>query len=176
MSNRRIEPLQTHGLTREVWIPPKERFVTYEASDEAWAKPLGLGKVETKPVDLYDVRDQRNKLIGYTSHNPAKYIEEGCMDINVRVADSPSMRRREIWGGEPIDFLKMQPYQTIRLRIYRIDMYGHNYWTWVADICDAELLARAEWIKCIGEDHIHRFASELRFRAYEEFGCTRVAP
>lgn len=32
---------------REVWHPPaSERFVEYGPEDEAWARPLGLGRVE----------------------------------------------------------------------------------------------------------------------------------
>jgi hypothetical protein len=29
---------------RKVWEFPKERFVTYESSDEKWARPLGFGR------------------------------------------------------------------------------------------------------------------------------------
>lgn len=39
----------------EKWIPPKERFVTYEESDEGWCRFCGIGSVR-RVVDCGDIR------------------------------------------------------------------------------------------------------------------------
>lgn len=36
--------------TTRKWVPPKDPFVEFEASDEAWAKKLGFGTFEERPV------------------------------------------------------------------------------------------------------------------------------
>jgi hypothetical protein len=157
-------PLQTHGITAEFWIPPKERFVTYDASDEAWARPLGYGTVAVKPVDLYDVRDRTKELIGYTAYSPIQYLERGRLDVKIRVAEPPrDYSRRELMG-----FSVSQPYQNIEVHIYEIDIHGNRFWSWIADIRDAEKLLRAKWLKCIGEDHLESYAHALRRRAWEQ--------
>lgn len=33
-----------YSLRRKVWQFPDDRFVRYDKSDEAWARPLGFGK------------------------------------------------------------------------------------------------------------------------------------
>lgn len=37
-------------LTQKVWRFPNDRFVEYDESDEAWARPIGFGKEVEQPV------------------------------------------------------------------------------------------------------------------------------
>jgi hypothetical protein len=71
-----INDLSTHGWVTSPWIPPKSnsRFVTYDASDEHWLRPFGLGTVRPmRQVELYDVRDEIGNLIGYSQYSPSDF-------------------------------------------------------------------------------------------------------
>ena len=47
----KFDPNVSERRTKQVWHPPAgDSFVEYEATDEAWMRPLGLGRVEE--IDL----------------------------------------------------------------------------------------------------------------------------
>lgn len=74
-----INDISTHGWVTSPWIPPKSnsRFVTYDASDEHWLRPFGLGTVQPmRQVELYDVRDEVGDLIGYSQYSPSDFARK----------------------------------------------------------------------------------------------------
>lgn len=70
----------------ERWVPPKgDRFFELDASDESWARPLGLGTVETVDLGPYvlhlseklndhflrQIAPEMNESVGCTTTSPS---------------------------------------------------------------------------------------------------------
>lgn len=157
-----MKPLQTHGLFEERWIPPKERFVVYEKSDEEWCRFFGIGEVVQEPVQLFDVRDGNTELVGYTNRNPAIEIEKyGKWKIALPII---SRSRICMFGeGNPVD--GWNGIREVFVYIRRFSYMRESFLAWQCCIHDAEALLRAGWIKCIGEDNIEQLAYEIRKRS-----------
>lgn len=162
-----MQPLQTHGQYTTQWVPPKsDRFTVYDAGDEAWARPLGLGTVEQCLVNLYDVRDERNDLVGYTRNDPvAHYRRHGytlhvhCLDCD----DYPTFHRKEDRGlpCEP------KPFRHIEIRLVQLEVCGERFLSWHVPLQYGAQLMDAGFLACIGPDHRSRYVAELRQR-FEE--------
>jgi hypothetical protein len=170
------KPLQTHGRLVETWNPPADRFCQYEQSDRDWVEFFGFAGGgtygEPKLVDLYDVRDLEENLVGYTDHNPAD-CRWGGMHVPVMTETPVS-----IWGPD-LGFARRedQVIQEVQVNIMsyavtvRVDRDGqpirHCFDCWVINIMDAPKLAVCGWLKCLGEDNIHKFASDLHRQAFD---------
>lgn len=152
--------LRSHGLVESKWIPPKGRFVSLEAKDESWARYFGLGTIETRPMELYDVRDWNNKLIGYSGMNPANCRNGQMLVAVLEDADAvwPSLSKRPERFG---DVKSIQVYTRL------LDVKRERFICWLVRIDDAESLARGGWLKCIGQDRLEEFCWDLRRQAYE---------
>lgn len=160
-------PLQSHGLckTVEVWEPPRSgRFVSYDKSDESWMRPLGIGKVVKRPnplllVDLYDVRDEKGDLVGYSELNPIDYWNRGTRDLMIGVIDSfpPVYPVRR--------FDQTSSVREIRIRISRYSVACEAYLCWQVQLYDAPALIMGKWIKAIGEDRVRELAHKAHQRA-----------
>ena len=178
-------PLQTHGLckTVEVWLPPRDgRFVSYDNVDEAWMRPLGIGKVVNKPnpllpVDLYDVRDENGDIVGYSELNPVDYWDRGSRDLRIAVIDT-FPRPAGLFNRLADPFEELDTVREIRIRIstFSIGFDGpigrdhppdQRYLYWSVRLSDAPALIMGKWVKLIGEDNIKKFANEMHYRARE---------
>lgn len=164
MSNR--IGLRSHGLVESRWVPTKGRFTSLEASDEPWARYFGLGKIVTKPMELYDVRDFSGKLIGYSSQDPAK-----CQYPGIKIAVLEEKTVRQCWQ-EALDTHSTPANRgvlrsvEVMTRVIGIDR--ESFVCWCVRIEDAEALARSYWLKCIGEDKLEKFIWDLRRLKNEE--------
>lgn len=162
-----MQPLQTHGQYTSRWVPPKpDRFTVYDAGDEAWARPLGLGSVESCLVSLYDVRDERNDLVGYTRHNPASHYERKLHALHVYCLDCddyPTFRASED-RGVPCEY---KPFRTIEIRLIQLAICGEYFIAWHVPLQYGAQLMDAGWLDCIGPDHKSRYVNELRRRSEE---------
>lgn len=162
-----MRPLQTHGKYTTRWVPPKaDRFTVYESSDEAWARPLGLGSAEQCLVNLYDVRDERNDLVGYTQHNPESYHKRkqfslwiGCLQD----LEHPEMR----FGQVRYDSRRTDSFCRIEIRLVEFVYYGERFVSWHVPLQYGAQLMDAGFLACIGPDHRSRYVAELRQR-FEE--------
>ncbi len=156
--------LRSHGCVERKWVPTKSRFTSLEAKDESWARYFGLGRIVTIPMELYDVRDWDKKLVGYSEMDPSKcwrdrmlvsVLEErvvGRCFQETLVSQSTPARRGSV--------------KTIEVAT-RLHTIGMEYFvSWSVHIEDAEALARAGWLKCIGKDHFEEFCYKLQRRAY----------
>ena len=151
------QPLMTHGLVDEVWIPPRDPFVTYEASDESWARYCGLGRVVKRLKKLYDVRDEKGDLVGYTSYNPS---DTRGHRLEIPIANRAAVR---FYQTEPIQRDEIKTVE-VELAYFRID--SETFCTWRCRLVDAEPLVRCGWIKCVGEDNKERFIDNIREKLY----------
>lgn len=50
--------------TAPTWVPPCDPFVEFEKKDEAWAKPLGFGKMEERKV-FYAINTRAMNRFGW---------------------------------------------------------------------------------------------------------------
>jgi hypothetical protein len=168
-----LKPLQTHGIMVDTWIPPKHPFVQYEPRDEAWGRYAGVGRIESRLAELYDVRDENNELIGYTKKHPVEAMEfsRGGQYLTQVAVSVPMPYLAH-------DFSKPSPYRRIALdfRMHRFACDGDDYLSWFARLVDGELLVRSRFIECIGQDHINEFAFAIRRRyldrEYDRMGYT----
>lgn len=162
-----MRPLQTHGKYTTRWVPPKaDRFTVYEASDEAWARPLGLGSVEQCLVDLYDVRDERNALVGYTRHNPESYHRRKQFSMwigSLLDLERPEMRVAQLRH----DAFKPDSICRIEIRLVQLVYYGEHFVSWHVPLQYGAELMDAGFLVCIGPDHRDRYVRELRDRWHE---------
>ena len=159
--NSKSKPLQTHGRTVKTWQPPREdRFVSYDSRDEAWMRPLGLGRIVETPEVLFDVRDERAELVGYTVHDPCRYGVRGAV---VFVSDpigpsgypsSVGMRRDAERKIEIIAPLFRWPDGDPRIG-------------WRVTLADVPDLIRVKWITVLGEDQIERAIYDAERKAWE---------
>lgn len=164
------EPLQSHDFHDLVWQPPApERFVSYDCRDESWMRPLGLGSVVKVKRALYDVRDERNELIGYTTHQPSH--ERPYMGLPFSSVEEPSY-----WTGD--DERPCVQTEMINLRTGYSGVGDKRFVFWQANLSDAPKLIRGRFIQTLGEDNIRSFARriemESRKRAYDYFGYSAV--
>lgn len=155
---RNLSPLMTSGKYDERWVPPRRAFITYEAKDEGWARPLGIGRVVMSPAKLYDVRDRRGALIGYTGWDPTESMGIERVEILSSGMRLYSPRGR---GMSPPDLRTVE----IETRVLGIDR--ERYLTWVANLEDAEDLIRTGWIT-MGEDNMNRMIHSVRERAMNQ--------
>ena len=159
--------LRSHGLFESRWIPPKGRFVSLEAKDESWARYFGLGSIETRQMELYDVRDWDNKLVGYSSYDPAS-CRQNRMLVAVLEDAEP------FWSYRSDKCERTGRVKSIEVAIRRVSVCHESFVCWFIRIQDAEALARGGWLKCIGEDRIDDFVWDLQRRAYvTERRCRR---
>lgn len=154
--------LRTHGCVETKWVPTKGRFTSLEAKDESWARYFGLGKIVTVPMELYDVRDWDNKLVGYSEMDPAKLGRNRDKWL-VSVLEDDGLALR--WPHE--GYSRNACVKTIEVATRLCRIQSDSFVHWSVKIQDAELLARAGWLKCIGQDRIEDFCWALRRRAYE---------
>lgn len=162
-----MRPLQTHGKYTTRWVPPKAgKFTVIEASDEAWAHPLGIGSVEQCLVNLYDVRDERNDLVGYTRHNPEAYHSRkqfslwiGCLQD----LEHSEMRLAQVRH----DACRPGGICSIEFRLVEFAYYGQRVVAWHVPLQYGAQLMDAGFLACIGPDHRSRYVAELRQR-FEE--------
>jgi len=162
-----MQPLQTHGQYTSRWVPPKpDRFTVYDASDEAWARPLGLGSVEQCLVNLYDVRDERNDLVGYTQHNPEAYYNRKQFSLwigSLRDLEYPEIQVAQLRH----DAFQPDSICRIEIRLVQFEICGERFISWHVPLqYGAELMASG-WLACIGPDYRDRYVRELRQR-FEE--------
>ncbi len=156
-----MKPLQTHGLTTERWLPPKTRFVTYQASDESWARYCGIGTVEVEPVALYDVRDETMGLVGYTRHKPPA---DGW-ETRIPFAENANAR----FGVVDHESRSMAPpeFSHVQVETVTIGVRGEYFLTWRIMLADAPKLIMSKWIECIGEDHIKEFEYRIKKKLFD---------
>ena len=167
-------PLQSHGLckTVDVWEPPRSgRFVSYDKSDESWMRPLGIGKVVKKlnpllPVDLYDVRDERGDLVGYSELDPVDYFNRGVRDLMIAAIDS-FPRPIQFFRPESDSYMDQMKIRQIHVKASRYSVACENYLCWQVQLYDAPALIMGKWIKAIGEDRVRELAYEVHQRARE---------
>lgn len=150
------KPLQTHGLFRLTWQPPRgDRFCSYDRTDEAWMRPLGLGRLVKEPEPLFDVRLEDGTLVGYTAAEPDGSLGRHCIPV---VKSPPRWVRSGYSSGGPA-------FDVIELRIGRYAVHREVFSCWmVYSAADAAYLLRAGWIKAIGEDNIERVIYDLERR------------
>jgi hypothetical protein len=162
-----MQPLQTHGQYTSRWVPPKpDRFTVYDAGDEAWARPLGLGSVEQCLVNLYDVRDERNDLVGYTGHNPEAYHSR--KQFSMWIGSLQDLEQSEMHVAQMRhDAFKPDSICRIEIRLVQLEYNGEHFISWHVPLqYGAELMAGG-FLCCIGPDHRDRYVRELR-RRWEE--------
>ena len=157
-----MKPLQTHNHYIETWIPPHDRFTRFELSDEDWARPLGFGHVKRQLAKLFDVRDEYDDLVGYTSWNPA----ESDRWVHIPVMSSIPARIALDHMDSAAEVCPTFKHITARVQVFRVASEG-EFVCWQIDLKDAEALARCKWLTCLGEDQIHRFVYELRRKLWE---------
>jgi len=178
-------PLQSHGLckTVDVWEPPRGgRFVSCDKSDESWMRPLGIGNVVKRPnpllpVDLYDVRDEKGDLVGYSEWNPVDYYNRGSRDLMISAIDT-FPRPVQFFRPESDPYTRRDTIREIRIRISRYSVACENYLCWQVQLYDAPALILGKWIKAIGECRVRELAYEAHQRARElgrGTGAGRVA-
>lgn len=171
------KPLQTHGLckTKRVWNPPKlGRFMAADKSDEHWMRPLMMagdggrwGTIsvvpdERYPVDLYDVRDERNELIGYSSLNPCDQWNSRWPELVLNViAPEDRYIRGAITPEESCG------YKQITIRVTRWRASDEDYVAWQARFSDAFALIRGGWLKVLGTDNIREWEYIMRQKQYD---------
>jgi hypothetical protein len=159
--NTRYKPLQTHGRTVKTWQPPHgDRFVEYDSRDEAWMRPLGLGRVVDTPEAMFDVRDERGELVGYTAHDPSRYPSTGVM---VYVCDpiGPSGYPSSIGMTRDAE-RKIE----IIAPLFRWPD-GEPRIGWRVMLADVPDLIRVKWITVLGEDNIKRAIYDAERKAWE---------
>lgn len=173
-------PLQSHGLkkTKQIWKPPKShsRFWSATKEDEFWMRPLvspgdggKWGTLETVPderypVDLYDVRDERGELIGYSEMNPVEYLEFARgMPLQLLVV-----------GTEGLNYCLSKPveekYKSVEVHTLQWSAGGSSrerFLCWSVPLHYALRLVETGWIKCIGPDRKNEFFHEVRMKASE---------
>ena len=165
---RRHPPLQTHSITDEKWVPPRGRFWACEASDEDWARPLGLGEVVHVKRALYDVRAfPDDRLIGYTSYDPSEYARSygGMVQLPIHTTDVVRWPQ----SFQEIESVRPTPIETITVRVMRFGIDGKEFWTWYCELMDAEALVRAGWIECLDQDRLQEFAHRVRVEALQAY-------
>jgi hypothetical protein len=151
-----MEALQTHGRYKETWHPPKDRFVFYERSDEAWMRPLGLGVIKKSLLPLFDVRlESTFDLVGYIGQNPVE-CHYGSM-------------RFSVLRPARFDFfdVKCSPdnvdYKTIELRVSKCTIHSRRYLSWSVCQSDVAELVLSN-ILTHGPDNKEQFLYEIRRR------------
>jgi len=120
-------------------------------------RPLGLGRIVDMPEPLYDVRDERGELVGYTVHNPSQY---GSRGVVVEVID-------------PISVRDLRSHYVVRQNRRSIEIIAPLFrWPdseprigWRVMLTDVPDLIRVKWIQVLGEDNIHRAMYEAEYRA-----------
>lgn len=143
-----FKPLQTHGRTVKTWQPPHgDRFLSYDSRDEAWMRPLGLGRIVDTPEALFDVRDDLGELVGYTVHDPRDYERRGAI-VCILDPDGPC-------GSLASDRLAEKPHmRTASIRAYLFLLPdGAPRIGWRVRPCDVPDLIRVKWIQVLGEDN-----------------------
>lgn len=159
--NSQYKPLQTHGRTITTWQPPDgDRFTAYDRRDETWMRPLGLGRIVETPEALYDVRDERGELVGYTVHDPSRY---GARGIVMAVSDpnGPS--------GYPASVGMMRDAERkieIIAPLFRWPD-GEPRIGWRVMLADVPDLIRVKWITVLGEDRIKQSIYDAERKVWE---------
>lgn len=169
--------LRTHGQVTRTWVPPVDPsgMIVYDESDKEWADYAGLSRYKEEPVDLWDVRDYQDQLLGYTRRDPALYFRE-CRGLPYLV---PILRpARGFPFTNPFDSpdpIKYEPIQKARLELrpYQFSFMcedgvrrGRRFICWFTSTGDAANLAITGWIECEGVDCQHDFAYKLARKAY----------
>lgn len=151
-----MNPLMTSYQTEEVWLPPKDPFVTYEAKDESWCRYFGIGKVEKRPAKLYDVRYRDMTLAGYLTCNPKAY--------DIRICVIPKLDLRPMLGYLPA--VKYEEIAIRKERLVLLDRFGRSEFTvWTIDSREtAERLISGKRMIPPSEDNLRRFERDLRHR------------
>jgi hypothetical protein len=160
--NTRYKPLQTHGRTVKTWQPPHgDRFTEYDRRDEAWMRPLGLGRIAETPEALFDVRDERGELVGYTIHDPRDYDPREAM-ICILDPEGPM-------GFLASDRRVQKPtIRTVTIRVCRWTWPGGEYSIgWRAMLSDVPDLILVKWITVLGEDNIQRAIYDAERKVWE---------
>ncbi len=162
-----MQPLQTHGQYATRWVPPKaDRFTVYEPSDEAWARPLGLGSCEQCLVNLYDVRDERNDLVGYTRYNPESYHKRKQFSLWIGSLQDCEYKKISV-AQVRHDAFRPDSICSIEIRLVKIVISGERFVSWYVPLQYGAELMDAGFLACIGPDHRSRYVAELRQR-FEE--------
>lgn len=162
-----MQPLQTHGQYTTRWVPPKaDRFTVYDAGDEAWARPLGLGSVERCLVNLYDVRDEHNDLVGYTRHNPEAYHRRKQFSLWIGSLQDCEYEKMSV-AQTRHDAFRPDSICSIEIRLVQIVISGERFVSWYVPLQYGAELMDAGFLACIGPDHRSRYVRELRQRAEE---------
>lgn len=163
-----MKPLQTHGRYVETWVPPQERFVRYEKSDERWARPLGIGTVERRLQDLYDVRDEQFGLLGYTYHNPVMESPRQLIELAF-LEDCESLWRADSHAPSKV--------REIAVRTKVCGFRGERFVHWAVALEDAGFLIESGWICAFGCDNKYEWMHELKRRQHERDDIRRgVSP
>lgn len=162
--DHRSPPLQTHGQYDEEWQPPAGgRFVSYGRSDEAWMRPLGLGRIQRTPKPLYDVRLKRSptKLVGYANVNPVEFLEHSLGRV-LTLAFMPP-----ISASTPAYDITDPQIRPISVYADEILICNHRFVFWAVESeRDAADLILGGWITVLGVDNIQRHCAELRHQYY----------
>lgn len=78
---------------QEIWIPPEgDRFTTWEAKDESWLRPLGLGKViKTGSKEYYEFITPKvnSYLKNFENQMTLKIMENPYDQFKIHMFDSP---------------------------------------------------------------------------------------
>ncbi len=165
-----LQPLRTHNHYVERWLPPDSPFVTYEPQDETWARYCGIGRVERRLDDLFDVRDQLGDLVGYTRWNPAEQYRRS-LHVEIPVLEDRRLPLLDV----PADVQRTE-IRTVRIQISTWGFEDDRFLCWRLHLKDAEVLVRSKWIECIGEDGIEEYCYTLRERAMRRLYEGRLRP
>jgi hypothetical protein len=114
----------TSGINVKTWIPPKGHFVSYTNSDRDWLESLGLGSYAAKPAELYDIRSDCGRLLGYSKHRP----DARKRSIVLNAWDEPIA----IWGKPNYGSFKK-----LEVMIERYIIAGECRYCWLAKLEDA---------------------------------------
>lgn len=105
------KPRQSHCLVETTWTPPKnEPFVSYESvvippgGEIPWPAWCGLGELFEVLIPLFDVRDERDNLMGYVQLDPTT-----AATYEILVPPSMNFGRfvaRPTSPGNPGEFIK----------------------------------------------------------------------
>lgn len=148
MTDTRYKPLQTHGRTVKTWQPPHgDRFLSYDSRDEAWMRPLGLGRIVDTPEALFDVRDERGELVGYTVHDPRDYERRGAI-VCILDPDGPC---GFLASGRRVEKTHMRTASIMAYLFLWTD--GATRIGWRVRPRDVPDLIRVKWIQVLGEDN-----------------------
>lgn len=134
------KPLQTHGLFRLAWQPPRDdRLCSYGPRDEAWMRPLGLGKTTRTPECLFDVRREDGTLLGYCQYEPSAVGHR----MAIPVVSQPPLRFYS--EDEPISRPEILQ---AHVRIGRYVRGRDEFRCWMPESPkDAKILLQSGWIQ-----------------------------